>query len=161
MAQQAKVIVDRRRECYRRDERTPESCQYKSMPVPDVFEVGNRGIASGVLPQTVQEPTHVFAARPFDEAYGHMEKTKLASEDGSPHNHDSLCRRVLLSRIETKPASLFQHFIEHIPTHHHLSKPERKPIGACNLVHVAALIDRGSHRIPLTSLIPTTLKGAC
>jgi len=35
----------------------------------------------------------------------------------------------LLSRIETKPANLFQHFIEHIPVHHHLSKLEYKPPG--------------------------------
>ena len=39
---------------------------------------------------------------------------------------------MLLSRIETKPANLFQHFTEHIPSHHHLSKLEYKPPGVAH-----------------------------
>ena len=85
MAQEVKVIDDRRRECYRRETRASESCRHKSVPAPpDVSEVGNRGIASGVLPQAVHKPAHVFAARPLNEAYSHVEKAKLAYEDGSP-----------------------------------------------------------------------------
>ena len=44
---------------------------------------------------------------------------------GKPgYNHDSLCRHSLLPRIEAKPSYPFQHFTEHIPTHHHLGKLE-------------------------------------
>jgi len=36
---------------------------------------------------------------------------------------------MLLSRVETKPADLFEHFTEHIPGHHHFSKLEHNPPG--------------------------------
>ena len=49
---------------------------------------------------------------------------------GQPQsNHDSLCRHGLLSRIDTESAYPFQHFTEHVPGHHHLSKLEYKPPG--------------------------------
>ncbi len=53
-----------------------------------------------------------------------------APSPGQPRSdHDSLCRRVLLARSETKLSYPLQHFTEHIPVHHHLSKMEYQPPG--------------------------------